>query len=92
MSRETVAALKSLIANELDIGREPGDIEDSAPFFEDGMNVDSIAIVELIVLIEERFGIIFEDAELVPETFQNVRVLADRIDAKLSQAQQDALA
>jgi acyl carrier protein len=92
MNDRIIAELKTLIANELDTGLGADDIHESSPFFEGGLNVDSIAIVELIVLVEERFGIAFEDWELVPETFQTIRVLAEKIQGKLSAVQQDALA
>lgn len=84
----TITALKSLIASELDVDLDLDDIDDNASFFEGGLNVDSIAIVEFIVLIEEKFSISFEDADLVPETFQTLRVLAEKIDAKQSKTTQ----
>ena len=81
---DTVSELKTLIGSSLDIDLNLEDIDESASFFEGGLNVDSIAIVELIVLIEERFSISFDDADLVPETFQTLGVLAGKVDAKLS--------
>ena len=83
---KTTGELKSLIASEIDINLDIGDIDENASFFEGGLNVDSIAIVELIVSIEEKFSISFDDADLVPETFRTLRVLADKIDVKLSES------
>ena len=44
---------------------------------------DSIAIVELISLIEHEFGVRFTDEDLVPESFQNLEVISKLVAAKL---------
>lgn len=81
-----MSRLKTLIANELDVKLSAGQIADDATFFEGGLGLDSIAIVELIALTEDHFGLQFTDAELVPSSFRSVRVLSDVIAGKLTAA------
>ena len=81
---EIVSRLKSLIAGELDVNIKPEQIADDAAFFEGGLGIDSIAIVELISLVEEEFGVQFSDDDLVPESFANLGALADLVARRLS--------
>jgi acyl carrier protein len=82
MSRGVIEELKGIIVQELDVHLKKGEISEDASFFEDGLGIDSIAIVELIALVEERFRIQFSDADLVPSSFQNLRVLGELISEK----------
>jgi acyl carrier protein len=75
--------LKKLIAEELDVNLTEENISESAPLFEGGFGIDSIAIVELISLIEDKFGVQFNDDDLVPESFQNLEVLSKLVSGKL---------
>jgi acyl carrier protein len=82
---ETLAnQLKNIIARELDVNLKVEDIGENDSLFEGGLALDSIAIVELISLVEEHFDFLFSDAELTPETFSNLNVLAEFISDKLS--------
>lgn len=83
---DVMSRLKALIADEMDVPLAASAIADEAPFFEDGLGMDSIAIVELIALVEERFGVQFSDADLVPDSFRNVQVLSQVIADKLASA------
>ena len=81
---DVMSRLKALINKELDVKLPPGQIADDAPFFDGGLGLDSIAIVELISLVEEHFGVQFADEDLVPASFRNVRVLSQVIADKLA--------
>ena len=84
MSETLVGQLKVIIAEELDVNLKAEEIDESASLFdENGLGLDSIAIVEFISLIEEKFGIMFADSELSPEFFSNLNVLANLINTKL---------
>jgi acyl carrier protein len=74
--------LKKIIAEELDVNLTAEEIDENVSLFEEGLGFDSIAIVELISSIEERFKIEFTDSELNPEHFSNLTVLADFIRSK----------
>jgi acyl carrier protein len=80
-----LAELKSIIANELDVNIKLADISDDAPLFEGGLGLDSIAVMAFITLIEEHFHFQFKDDELNLSPFQNLQILADFINSKVSQ-------
>ena len=52
---EIVDQIKELIASELDVNLEVAEIGEEDSLFEDGLGLDSIAIVELITVLEGRF-------------------------------------
>lgn len=54
---------------------------DDTSFLEEGI-VDSMGIMELVVFVEEQFGITVEDEELVPDNFDSVGKLAAYIREK----------
>ncbi len=80
---EIIPLLKNLIASEMDVNLKADQIKDDSPFFAGGLGIDSIAIVELISLVEERFGVQFGDEDLVPESFANLGALAGLVARKL---------
>jgi len=56
---------------------------DGASFLEEGI-VDSMGIMELVMFVEENFGVVVEDEELVPDNFDSVSRLAAYIRGKSS--------
>jgi len=76
----TIDQLKHLIANELDVNIQLAEIGPDVPLLEDGLGLDSIAIVELITLIEEKFAVEFSEDELNMEAFANIRTLSQWIE------------
>ena len=45
---------------------------------------DSVAALQLVVALEEGFGIVVEDEDIVPENFRNLEVLSRYIATKLA--------
>lgn len=56
---------------------------DDTSFLEEGI-VDSMGIMELVMFVDESFGITVEDEELVPDNFDSVSRLAAYIRQKSS--------
>jgi acyl carrier protein len=54
---------------------------DEASFVEEGI-IDSMNVMELILFVEENFGLEVADEEIVPENFNSVRRMADYIRRK----------
>ena len=68
--------LKVIDALNLD-GMTPEDIEDDAPLFGDaGLGLDSIDVLELIVLLEKNYGIRLASPAEGKEVFRSVAVMA----------------
>ena len=75
----TELKLKLIDALNLD-GMTPEDIDDNAPLFGDnGLGLDSIDVLELIVLMEKNYGIKLANADEGKEIFKSVRVMAEYI-------------
>lgn len=58
---------------------EPEDIDSDAPLFGDGLGLDSIDALELIVLLEKIYGIKIEDPKDGRTIFYSVRTMAEFI-------------
>jgi acyl carrier protein len=60
----------------------PDQIDNDAPLFGAGLELDSIDALELVVMLEKNYGIVIKDIEEGRPAFQSVRVLADFIAAR----------
>lgn len=54
----------------------PGDIEDDAPLFGEGLGLDSIDALELIVLLDKDYGIKVTDPKDGKVIFKSINALA----------------
>jgi acyl carrier protein len=59
---------------------EPAELTRESAFFEDGMNLDSIDILELAVMVEEMYGVSIENRELGEKVFITLGTLASYIE------------
>ena len=73
---DTIEQLKELVADKLDVNLSREQIDPDAPLLEEGLKLDSLAIVELITLVEDRFGIEFGEEDLNMDAFGSLRALA----------------
>jgi acyl carrier protein len=75
--------LRTLIIDKLRLeGKKPEDIGDTTPLFGEGLGLDSIDALELVVAIEQEFGIKVDDGEVGVKAFQSVDSLAAFIRGK----------
>ena len=61
---------------------EPDDIETAAPLFGDGLGLDSIDALEIIVLLEKEYNIKIGDPREGKEIMYSVESLANFIESK----------
>jgi acyl carrier protein len=59
------------------------ELEDEASFLEEGV-VDSTGVLELVMFVEETFGITVQDEEIMPQNFDSVSQLAAYVRHKLA--------
>lgn len=72
--------LKQQIIDSLNLqGMKPEDIDDNAPLFGEGLGLDSIDSLELMVLMERNYGIKVEDPREGRKVLQSVQAMADYI-------------
>jgi acyl carrier protein len=75
---EVKESLKTLVVEGLRLESvRPEDIHDSEPIFVEGLGLDSIDALELVVLVEERFGVSIPDEEIGKLAFASIDALAD---------------
>jgi acyl carrier protein len=58
---------------------KPTDIGDDQPLFVEGLGLDSIDALELIVLLQQEYNIKLSNAEDGPTVFQSIRTIASYI-------------
>jgi acyl carrier protein len=72
--------IKHLILQRLKlIDMTPEMIETDAPLFGEGLGLDSIDALELVLGLEKEFGVIIPDAEVGKKVFQSVRTMAQYV-------------
>lgn len=77
---ELIEKLKKEIIEVLNLEEvTPEDIDPDAPLFGDGLGLDSIDALELIVLLERNYGIKIEDPKEGRKIFTSVRNMAEFI-------------
>ncbi len=78
MAEDLVLELKRLIINTLKLEDvTPEDIEDNAPLFGEGLGLDSIDALELVVSLEKTYGVFIPDSEVGKRVFRSVNALAE---------------
>jgi acyl carrier protein len=60
------------------------DLQDDTPLFGDGLGLDSIDALELIVLLDKQYGIKLADPKEGRKVFETVQTMADYIEAHRS--------
>ena len=79
---ELILELKNEIIKVLNLeGVKPEDISDDGLLFGEGLGLDSIDALELIVLLEKNYGIKLKDPAQGKEIFKSVRTMAEFIQA-----------
>lgn len=73
MARDIVDDLVALVARELKI--DPESFGPETPLFENGLELDSFAVVDLVTRVETHFGIQLSDADFRPENFTDFKTL-----------------
>jgi acyl carrier protein len=77
-----IADLKEQIAVQLKIKDiKPEDIGDDEPLFGAGLGLDSLDILELIVLLKQKYKLRVANAEDGPKVFRSVKTMAEYITA-----------
>ena len=81
---ELKSRVKELIVRQLKLEVAPESIKDAAPLFGDsvGLGLDSIDALELVLGLEQEFGIKVEDEEVGVKAFASVDALCDFIKSK----------
>jgi acyl carrier protein len=81
MKGDLLKEVKSIITVTVGSSIVPNPLRDDYPLV--GNLLDSLAVTNLIVALEEHFGFVFHDDELSAEAFENAVSLANLVAAKI---------
>jgi acyl carrier protein len=77
MNEELIEQVKQLIIDSLRIeGMATADIDSDAPLFGEGLGLDSIDALQLVVAMEKQYGVVVPDAATGAKVFVSVRSMA----------------
>jgi acyl carrier protein len=79
----TLDELKTLIAQILGTTDRVASMDASTVLFGGLPELDSMAVVELISMIEERFGFELDDADITADTFETLGTLSTFIESNM---------
>ena len=83
MTMDIKVDLKKYLVEDLHLEDvSPQEIKDEAPLFGEGLGLDSLDAVELVVLLQKRFEVTVKDMEEAKEAFASINALADFIAAR----------
>ena len=71
--------VKQTIIRMLSLEVDAEEIDDEDALFGDGLGINSMATIEIVVGLEEEFGIEVPDEELRVELFDSVQTMADYV-------------
>jgi acyl carrier protein len=77
----TLDEVKALVAQTLGIPERLDSMDASTGLLGALPELDSMAVVELLTVIEEKFGFEVDDADMSADVFETVGTLADFVDA-----------
>lgn len=81
MNTELIEKLKLELIEELNLEEiSPEEIDPEAPLFQEGLGLDSIDALEIIVLLEREYGIKITEKEEGRIAMQSVKSLAEYIE------------
>jgi len=79
---ELIPPLKQLIVDKLFLKVDPAEMDADKPLM-DTYGIDSVSLFEIVVGLEEEYGIVLADDEFDIELFRSVRSIAEFAASKL---------
>lgn len=77
---ELVTELKALIIKQLNLEEvAPESFDENTALFGEGLGLDSIDALELVVLLDKNYGIKIQDPKAARKVFENVRTMVEYI-------------
>lgn len=76
--------IKNMLVDRLKLEIDPAAIEDDAPLFsEEGLGLDSIDALELVLGVEQELGVRIDDEEVGSKAFASVSALAEFVEERM---------
>ena len=82
-----ISELKQKIVDLLMLNNiDPEDIREDEPLFGGELEIDSIDVLELVMMVEQDYGILIDNRELGEKVFRTLRTLAQYIHEQLPES------
>jgi len=76
MTQHVESKIKQIIVNDLELDLKGKSLTNETPLLDEGLNLDSVNVLELISLIEEEFGVTIRDEDMSAELIGTIGSLA----------------
>jgi len=80
-TNELKAQIRQLLVDSLMLQLKPDEIADDIPLFGEGLGLDSVDALQLVVALEKRFGLKIKDAAMAREVLKNINAIAAAVEA-----------
>ena len=80
MSDALRSEIKQAIVRSLRLPMQPEEIGDSTPLFGEGLGLDSIDVLELVLELERSFGVTITDEQTGAQVLRSVDAIAEYIE------------
>lgn len=75
------ARIRQMLVENLMLQIQPNDITDELPLFGEGLGLDSVDALQIVVALDKNFGLKIKDAEMAKGVLRNVNSIAAAIKA-----------
>ena len=82
---EVMDGVKTVLRDTLDLGERADSFDADTPLFGGLPEFDSMAVVAVVLALEEQFGVLIDGDEISAETFETVGSLSSFIEIKLAE-------
>lgn len=86
MDQALATQVKETIVRSLRLSISPGEIDDDIALFGEGLGLDSIDVLELVLELERSFGVKISDEQLGRRALRNVASIVELIEQTRRQA------
>jgi acyl carrier protein len=83
-STSTADDVKTVVATTLELGARANTLDLATPLLGSLPELDSMAVLELLVALEQHFGVVIADDEVNAEIFETLGTLVAFIEAKVA--------
>jgi acyl carrier protein len=81
----TIETLRAMLAENVMLKTDPSTIGEETPLFgEEGLGLDSLDALQIIIAVEKKYGISIGDATTARDALQSLGVLRDWINRRLA--------
>lgn len=81
------ARVRQMLVDNLMLQVQPGEITDELPLFGEGLGLDSVDALQIVVALDKNFGLKIKDAEMAKGVLKNVNSIAAAIETNTSAGQ-----